>query len=89
MQVLWQLKLDWDESLPEAQHTQWLNYRTQLLNLNKLQIDRFVLPLENVSTIEIHGFSDASQKAYGACIYVRVSNEFREYRVNLLCSNLV
>lgn len=86
MQVLWQLKLDWDESLPEAQHTQWINYRNQLINLNKLQIDRWVLPLEDVSTIEIHGFCDASQKAYGASVYVRVVNENGDCRVNLLCS---
>lgn len=86
MQVLWQLKLNWDESLPVLEHTKWLQFRTELVRLNQLEIRRWVLPVENSIEIQIHGFSDASQLAYGACVYLRVTNEVGEHRVNLLCS---
>lgn len=86
MQVLWQLKLNWDESLPQSQYTQWFQNRSQLVKLNELQIQRCVLPVQDVKEVEIHGFCDASQSAYGACIYVRSSGENDENSVMLLCS---
>lgn len=86
MQALWQLKLDWDESLPQSQYTDWFHNRFQLIKLNDLQIQRCVLPLKDVSDVEIHGFCDASQSAYGACVYVRSTDENGEHSVMLLCS---
>lgn len=86
MQVLWQLKLNWDESLPLLEHTKWLKFRTQLVKLNELEINRWVLPVDKSSEIQIHGFCDASQVAFGACVYLRVTNEIGEHHVNLLSS---
>ena len=53
--------------------------------LNDLRLNRCVIPL-NVMNIEIHGFSDASQKAYGACVYLRCKNSDGSVTINLLCS---
>jgi hypothetical protein len=36
--------------------------------------------------IQIHGFSDASEKAYGACIYIRSNNQEGKTTVKLLCA---
>ncbi|KAK9688595.1 Pao retrotransposon peptidase [Popillia japonica] len=69
MQVLWQLKISWDESLPLHLCTEWCQFQKTLLHLNSVQLDRNAVPYKNI--IELHGFCDASENAYGACIYVR------------------
>ncbi|XP_043287500.1 uncharacterized protein [Venturia canescens] len=85
MQQLWRLKLDWDESLPEELHTTWINYHQQLQALNEFGFDRKVT-IDDPVNIELHGFCDASEKAYGACIYVRSLNRAGESHSALLCS---
>jgi hypothetical protein len=64
MQNLWLLRLDWDESLPMDLHTSWENFKTQLSKLNEVQIPRFVFCLSEIDYFDIHGFADASLRAY-------------------------
>lgn len=37
MQRLWQLKVDWDESLPASLHTEWITCAAQLQELNHME----------------------------------------------------
>jgi len=37
---LWQLAIQWDESVPQDIHTRWIAFRTQMSNLNQLKIPR-------------------------------------------------
>ena len=85
LQELWQIKLTWDESVPLNLHTRWLHFRDQLLELNSLEIKRCVL-IKEPNLIELHGFADSSQRAYGACVYVRSLNADGDISVNLLCA---
>ncbi|XP_043264211.1 uncharacterized protein LOC122404341, partial [Colletes gigas] len=41
--------------------------------------------LTNTDEVQLHGFCDASEKAYGACIYLRVSNQ-QQTECKLLCA---
>nr|CAI5864955.1 unnamed protein product [Callosobruchus analis] len=43
-------------------------------------------PSQDSFQYSIHAFSDASQSAYGSCIYIRSQNQRRETFVSLLCA---
>jgi len=86
MQRLWLTKIDWDEVLPIQLCVEWKKYRTELESINSLSIDRSLSGPGVIQTIQLHGFADASTKAYGACIYLRTVNELDEITVRLVCS---
>lgn len=50
-----------------------MKIKTRATALDSLAINRF-LQTEKSSNIQIHGYSDASEKAYAACVYVRAMN---------------
>ncbi|XP_017876324.1 uncharacterized protein LOC108622755, partial [Ceratina calcarata] len=85
MQELWQLQVHWDESLPQDFHTRWINYRQELNDLVSLSIPRRVAG-DLTQTIELHGFSDASEKAYGASVYLRTRTDTGSWQSHLLCA---
>ncbi|XP_076394921.1 uncharacterized protein LOC143265617 [Megachile rotundata] len=85
MQRLWQLKIDWDESLPANIHTEWITYTHQLRTLNDVEFPRYV-SLREHQRIEIHGFSDASELAYGACLYIRTIDKYGHIETQLFCA---
>jgi len=86
MQSLWQLKINWDDVLPDNICAEWQGYRGGLPSLNHLRIPRKIISTEIVVSAEIHGFADASEKAYGACLYLRTTGGHGETDVNLICA---
>ncbi|XP_058840546.1 uncharacterized protein LOC131696033 [Topomyia yanbarensis] len=85
MQDLWRLKLKWDDVLPDEQMKMWINFRTQLPLVNKLQKKRCVVT-SDVNEVELHGFADASLRAYGAVLYTRCISPDGTISVELICS---
>lgn len=86
MQDLWRFGLDWDESIPLELHTKWKRYEAELPALRQIYVPRRIIPFEQYTQIEVHGFSDASESGYGACIYLRATSHDGKYSVHLLCS---
>ncbi|XP_065368808.1 uncharacterized protein LOC135961242 [Calliphora vicina] len=70
LQELWLMQLDWDESIPTRLDTSFTDFKANLLKIDIIEIPRFVLTSSNTEC-QIHGFSDASMRAYGCCIYIR------------------
>ncbi|XP_062556876.1 uncharacterized protein LOC134221705 [Armigeres subalbatus] len=91
MQLLWIIRdkneqpLNWDQPLPPMVGESWRRFHEQLPMLNQARIERCVIIPESVD-VELHCFSDASEKAYGACLYVRSTDADGRVKVRLLSS---
>ncbi|XP_070855517.1 uncharacterized protein [Drosophila suzukii] len=83
-QKLWLLNLDWDDPLPTKLADNWLKWRADLDTLQKFQLPRFVA--NDADNIELHGFSDASTRAYAAVVYSRVTNDDGFISVSLVAA---
>ena len=68
-------ELGWDQRLEGEPLKQWNEILGEFTMLNEVQIPRCYFDGEGVlDVIEFHGFSDASQLAYAAVLYLRVVN---------------
>ncbi|XP_076301551.1 uncharacterized protein LOC143219488 [Lasioglossum baleicum] len=85
MQDLWKAKLDWDESVPQYIHSDWEDYKQQLSCLSQFKMPRKIIATA-ATEIQLHGFCDASEKAYGACIYIRSRQSDGIITVRLIAS---
>lgn len=83
MQHLWVLKIGWDQPIPLETNKQFIQYFLDLKQANKISIPRHVLLSNSVST-QLHGFTDAPEKAYGVCLYVRSLGADNSVSVRLL-----
>ncbi|XP_036343691.1 uncharacterized protein LOC118752950 [Rhagoletis pomonella] len=86
IQDLWQLKLTWDEALPADLNERWTTFRNDLQKLDNMKVSRHVFEGYIPAKIQIHVFSDASEKAYGAAIYIRSELDEGRVQVRLLCA---
>ncbi|GFT42722.1 integrase catalytic domain-containing protein [Nephila pilipes] len=83
-QDTWLSGIKWDELLPPAVAQQWHKWINELQCLKDIRIPRWI-GFSETSDVTIHVFCDASERAYGACLYARHTvNNFTE--VNLICS---
>ncbi|GFW80732.1 integrase catalytic domain-containing protein [Trichonephila clavipes] len=85
IQELWKIKLDWsDQLLPDATK-EWKNFYQKLSKVNNFKIPRCIL-LPATIRFEIHGLSDASERAYATVVYIKCFNESGQSQTRLLCS---
>jgi len=82
LQDLWQLAIQWDESVPQDIHTRWITFRTQISDLNQLRIPQCVKLNAHQLIMEVHGFCDAS--AHSEPAYTKFG--FNNHHSKLLCS---
>jgi hypothetical protein len=71
LQKLWTLQFGWDDPIPSGLEITWRQFTEDLRNIDKISIPRRVIGIHLPEALEIHAFSDASQTAYGTCIYIR------------------
>ncbi|GFX57456.1 DUF1758 domain-containing protein [Trichonephila clavipes] len=86
--MLWDPKMDClTYKLPPDAMEEWQNfYQTlSLSKVNNFKIPRCIL-LPATVRIEIHGFSDVSEHAYAAVVYIKCFNESGQSQNSLLCS---
>lgn len=71
MQQLWVAKVDWDTELTAELTTGWNKLLSHISEISNIRISRCIKTQSTVSHIELHGFADASQRCYGAVLYIR------------------
>ncbi|KAL0871503.1 hypothetical protein ABMA27_005221 [Loxostege sticticalis] len=85
IQKLWRDKTGWDEPIPNHLLDLWNSFYSKLHCLTQLKLPRQVV-IEYSQSFQLHGFSDASNVAYGAAIYTRTVDQAGECIVHLLYS---
>ncbi|XP_051155190.1 uncharacterized protein LOC127277842 [Leptopilina boulardi] len=70
LQNCWLAGSDWDKLLLINLSTEWIEFQQQLPQLNLIKIPRWINTENDQSNWELHGFSDASERAYSAAIYL-------------------
>lgn len=83
LQQLWLHKLSWDEQLSPDMCRLWGDIVRDLPCLNNIRIPRIAL-CDSYTEVECHIFVDASERAYGSCLYLRSVNERGDVLVRLL-----
>ena len=76
----------WDDEEPSETLLAWKKFESQLAELQQLEIPRTAVTSRTNRTLTLHGFSDASMKAYGCVIYLHAINLRGEESRNLLCA---
>ncbi|UYV69429.1 hypothetical protein LAZ67_6003549, partial [Cordylochernes scorpioides] len=89
IQTLWAAKLTWDEPIPVRLQESWKALQNDLASLHQVKIPRWI-GLFEPATYEIHGFADASQRAYAAMVYIKIIHNSSIHEVTLWSdSNIV
>lgn len=86
MQDLWKLGVGWDEELPKASKDEWLSYLREMKELEHVSFPRCLVPSGAADAPQLFIFSDASNKAFGACAYVRKANGDGTYEVRFIAA---
>ncbi|XP_053968405.1 uncharacterized protein LOC128869828 [Anastrepha ludens] len=73
IQKLWLMKLNWDELLDENLAKEWQEFMQHVPAIKRIKIPRW-FETKNDFKIELHGFADASEKAYAAVVYAKVGS---------------
>ena len=88
IQKLWALKYDWDEEISGAELTLWQNWLAELHEVKYIEVPRCLKMSVSASIkeMELHLFSDASENAFGAVGYVRMTDVDGRHSVSLVMS---
>lgn len=84
MQDIWRLKnVDWDDVVPNHIKEEWNKIYSNLALLRNFRKKRWLNTRANRQT-QIHAFCDASEKAYGIAVFVRVVDEYGNIHTSLI-----
>ena len=79
----------WDDEISEAIYRKWLQIVDDFNSYSNVIVSRcyFIHDVNDpIEFIYLHGFSDASTLAYGACIYIKSVTKFGNSKVSFVTS---
>ncbi|XP_025192771.1 uncharacterized protein LOC112592843 [Melanaphis sacchari] len=62
--------IKWDDQVPKDIAVMWTRYQSELMSIENVSISRRIT-FENTTSIQVHAFSDSSEKGYAAAVYLR------------------
>ncbi|XP_015113975.1 uncharacterized protein LOC107039050 [Diachasma alloeum] len=80
--------LTWDTPLPKEYEDQWTNFRENLNKLNLVSVPRWLRLSSETSSIQIHGFADASTAAMGAVVYICIKQINEPASTVMVCAKI-
>ena len=87
LQRVWEEGIEWDQPVPEHIKETWTRWRSELKLLTTRHISRCYFPIDSsVASTEIHGFCDASERAYAAVVYYRTVDDKRNVHTAIVIS---
>ncbi|XP_075163061.1 uncharacterized protein LOC142235687 [Haematobia irritans] len=84
MQKIWMDRTEWDAVITPETLALWKSFKDNCQHIDNIQIPRWIKFVPDCD-VQIHGFCDASQKAYAAAIYIRIVFQ-DSIHVNLISS---
>lgn len=85
MQQIWRDGTLWDQQLTPLTCQRWKSFLSTLPDIQAIEVPRWLEYNPSVS-IQIHGFCDASERAYAATIYLRIQHKPNIWSTKLLCA---
>ena len=86
LQDIWITGTDWDDLVTEEIKTKWLSILEDLKNSTDIRIPRHIGGGHSIKSYTLHGFSDASERAYAAVVYARCLTSDGQIHTTLLMS---
>ncbi|KRZ07030.1 hypothetical protein T11_11806 [Trichinella zimbabwensis] len=88
LQALWRKGIDWDTPLPQNMLKDWRDWIAEIPSISEIRLPRCWLPAgtDCIKEVELHGYGDASEMAYGSAVYLRATTVSGETVVKLVMS---
>ncbi|XP_075150820.1 uncharacterized protein LOC142224927 [Haematobia irritans] len=83
MRDIWSSKVDWDHPIPCELLATWKNFLENYPSIERIRIPRWV-QYQPGCEVQLHGFCDASEKAYAAAVYIRSETPDGVVQIHLL-----
>ncbi|XP_063894313.1 uncharacterized protein LOC126055473 [Helicoverpa armigera] len=84
LQEAWRRGVDWDQPLDEELSSQWRAWISHLEQLKNVNIPRCYPGYSEATEIQVHVFTDASEKAYATAVYWRSTTRDNNVHVSLV-----
>ena len=78
LQRLWNLKLGWDDTVPDDLTKEWQAWRTELPEISNDSISRIHFDKKK-HYLQLHGLTHVSQVAYGGVVYLHAYSVQGDY----------
>ena len=87
LQKILELRVYWDDFVPDHIQDVWFQWRSELPVLSTKPIPRCYIPKgAEITSTQLHGFSDASEDAYAGVVYLRMIDSVGDIHTSLVIS---